>query len=267
MKILIADDELPNRILMNSLLASWGACDLVVDGAEAVEAFELAASEGQPYDLICMDLFMPVMNGDEALRAMRILEKEMGIPPQFATCVCMITGLEQGATAADLYFQGGSTATLMKPVNREQLYAKLQEFGFPPPAGTPDAPALPAGSFRDALHTIPGLDVASGLERMMGSVDLYRELLQDFLQDHENDVEKIRKAMEVGNKDIARRLAHSIKGTAGNLSAMTVHLTAKALEDALRHDHPPETCAERLAGFTEAMNTFMPAVRGILAQP
>ncbi|MBF0126836.1 MAG: response regulator [Magnetococcales bacterium] len=269
MKILIADDELANRMVMREFLGAWGQCDLVENGEEAVEAFELSASEGQPYDLICMDLFMPIMNGDEALQAIRILEKELGVPPQFETFVCMITGMEQSETATNLYYQGGSTATLVKPINREQLYVKLEEHGFIRPMELRSKVSLaPVHPITDELARIPGLDIPSGMERVMGNMELYRELVLDFLKDHGNDVEKIQKAMDSNHQDVAVRLVHSIKGTAGNISALPVQAAAKALENALRHNAPPEECKACLQEFNAAMSAFLPAVQEVLvSQP
>ncbi|MEO5333820.1 MAG: response regulator [Magnetococcus sp. YQC-5] len=261
MKILIADDELNNRILMREYLTPWGQCDLVVSGEEVVEAFELSASEGQPYDLICLDFYMSGMNGDEALRSIRVLEKEMGIPSQYETFVIMVTGQEESGDASRLYYQGGCTETLIKPITREQLYAKLEANGFVRPQELQATPA-PVQIDYQGLDQIPGLDVVGGLERMMGNIELYRELLGDFLLDHGDDVEKVQQALDANVQESAIRILHSIKGTAGNLNAFRVQMAAKELESILRQNRTEYT--DNLTEFNAAMREFTFALKNIL---
>ena len=76
MKILLAEDDFVTRKFMASFLSKYGECDVTVDGMEAVDAFMLALEEGEPYDLVCLDIMMPVMDGYQALMGIRKLEKE-----------------------------------------------------------------------------------------------------------------------------------------------------------------------------------------------
>ena len=75
MKILLAEDDFVTRKFMASFLSKYGECDVTVDGMEAVDAFMLALEEGEPYDLVCLDIMMPVMDGLQATSAIRNLNK------------------------------------------------------------------------------------------------------------------------------------------------------------------------------------------------
>ncbi|MEO5333122.1 MAG: response regulator [Magnetococcus sp. YQC-5] len=267
MKILIADDELNNRVLLHHYLASWGQCDLVNDGTEVLEAYEMAMAEGQPYDLICMDLFMQIMNGDEALRNIRLHERRQGISVQYKIFIIIITGHESIHDEEFLDHSDHCTIKLTKPFTSQQLYTALQANGFFIPESCATYPISPTDDVAPPLDSanhqvlcaIAGLDVVSGLERVMGNAELYLELLGHFFADHHDDMEKIH---TIGtNRSAVVRLLHSLKGAAGNISATRVHLAAAALEDVFLHDHTPEQRAAPLAELDAAMQELMSALR------
>ena len=236
MKILIADDEANNQRLMSHILSPLGSCDLVQTGEEAVEAFELAVLEGSPYDLICMDMLMPEMDGDDALREIRIREREWGVPPSDEVVVIMVTGQEKEKLRMfESYYQGGCTGYLVKPITKKALLEKLDEHGLLPEVAAGDGGKEAATVWDEVpFPNLPGFDVTQGLARM-GPVtavtrEIYREGLIQFRKDHENDVEKIAQALQSGETARARRLAHGVKGVAAALSAHTLWERARDLE-------------------------------------
>ena len=93
MKILLAEDDYVTRKAMDSFLSKYGECDVTVDGMEAVDAFMLALEEDDPYDLVWLDIMMPVMDGYQALMGIRNLEKERDIPKEKQVKVIMTTAL------------------------------------------------------------------------------------------------------------------------------------------------------------------------------
>ena len=127
MKILVVEDDFVSRKVLQNLLAPYGDIDIAMDGQEALKAFELAHSEGNPYELICLDIMMPNMDGHEALKAMRAREQEMGIQPADEARVVMTTALDDPKNVFEAYYQGGATAYLPKPIRRDLLVAKLKE--------------------------------------------------------------------------------------------------------------------------------------------
>ena len=74
MKILIAEDEFVSRTKLEKILSSYGECHVTVDGSEALLAFKAALETNEPYDLICLDILMPKMDGHEALQEIRKME-------------------------------------------------------------------------------------------------------------------------------------------------------------------------------------------------
>lgn len=130
---------------MERILSSFGSCDLAVNGQEAVEAFELALLDDEPYDLICLDIMMPVMDGQEALRRIREMERKQSIKNQIkaemengpakkqsqeppGTRIFMVTALDTQKDVVEAFFYGGCTDYLTKPITRDRIVEKLRKY-------------------------------------------------------------------------------------------------------------------------------------------
>lgn len=132
MRILVAEDDFGSRRMMQKLLASYGDVDVVVDGAEALQAFTLAWEEYKPYGVVFMDIMMPKMDGHEALKRIRAFEKDMGIKPKDEAKIIMTTVLEDPHNVVEAYYEGGATSYLVKPIARDRLREELARFGLRP---------------------------------------------------------------------------------------------------------------------------------------
>jgi two-component system, chemotaxis family, chemotaxis protein CheY len=130
MRALIVEDDFGSRRMMQKMLASYGECDVVVDGEEAVEAFLLAWEEFRPYDVIFMDIMMPKVDGQEALKRIRAIEKDMGIKPATEAKIIMTTVLEDPKNVMEAFNKGGATSYMVKPIDREKLLAELEKMGY-----------------------------------------------------------------------------------------------------------------------------------------
>lgn len=124
MKILVVEDDFKNRKLLQSQLSLFGECDTAVDGEEAILAFRMSLDNQQPYDLICMDIRMPNIDGKEALRKIRQIENESGYQDEDKVKVIMTTALDDAEAVVESYKEG-ATAYLVKPITKKKLVEEL----------------------------------------------------------------------------------------------------------------------------------------------
>jgi two-component system chemotaxis response regulator CheY len=133
MKSLVAEDDLPNRVTLQKMLMPFGECQTAINGYEAVAGYEKSIQENAPFDLICLDIMMPGMNGKEALRIIRQKEKEANVLPRNEVKIFMITALDAPNDVIDAFYNGACTGYLVKPVFRKDMHKMLRENGLIPP--------------------------------------------------------------------------------------------------------------------------------------
>ncbi len=120
MKVLIVEDDYTSRRFMGKLLSEYGTVDVVVDGLEALDAYLLAMQDNQPYDLICLDIMMPKVDGVKVLKAIRDYETSKGMLPEKRVKVIMTTAL-QDSQMVKQSFDIGCEAFASKPINVTQF--------------------------------------------------------------------------------------------------------------------------------------------------
>ncbi|MBF0270451.1 MAG: response regulator [Magnetococcales bacterium] len=130
MKILIADDDVNSRVILTSILAPHGECHEVMNGVEAVAAFKTALEKNDPYQLVCMDIMMPEMDGQEAVLAIRAAEKDHQVAANDETVVIMTSALDTLDSIIRSFDQGGCNAYLGKPIRRAALLEKVRNYGL-----------------------------------------------------------------------------------------------------------------------------------------
>ena len=137
MRILIVDDDLTSRCVLQALLSGRGTIDTAVTGADAVLLFAASLELGQSYGLVCLDIVMPDMDGQAALRAIRALEDARGIPSLQAAKVLMTTGVSDSKEIFRA-FRGQCEGYLVKPIDHRNLEDALRKIGVlvEEPAGT-----------------------------------------------------------------------------------------------------------------------------------
>ena len=114
---------------MASFLAKYGECDVTVDGMEAVDAFLMALEDKEPYDLVCLDIMMPVMDGYQALMGIRNLEKQKNIPADKAVKVIMTTALNEEKNVK-MAFELGCTIYSGKPIDQERFEQAMKKLNL-----------------------------------------------------------------------------------------------------------------------------------------
>jgi two-component system, chemotaxis family, chemotaxis protein CheY len=129
MRALIVEDEVTSRRVLERMLEPYGECDSAGNGVEAIDAFTTALDAGNPYQLICMDIVMPEMNGQEALAKIREIEKQRGVRADEKARIIMTTVMRDATNIFDA-FDKGIEAYIIKPVSRDDLMKQIEAFGL-----------------------------------------------------------------------------------------------------------------------------------------
>ena len=129
MKMLIVEDDQSSRLLMKTYLTPLGKVDLAGDGYQALDAFRLAWEDGEPYDLICLDIMMPGIDGHAVLREIRAQEEEWEIFGRDGVKVIMTTAVSNGKDILEA-FRFQCESYLIKPVARQKLFEEIGNLGL-----------------------------------------------------------------------------------------------------------------------------------------
>lgn len=130
MKILIVDDDLVCRMLLQDILAPYGNSHTAVNGKEAVKAFAIARGKKEPYDLIFLDIMMPEMDGQEALKEIRRMEKEKNIAGSDQVKIIMVTALGDAKNIMESFVKGQCEAYVTKPITVNGILKQVRKLGL-----------------------------------------------------------------------------------------------------------------------------------------
>jgi two-component system chemotaxis response regulator CheY len=129
MKTLIVDDDFTNRLLLQEILKPYGVTHIAENGREAVAAARVALEAGEPYDLICLDIMMPEMDGQQTLAAIRASEEAKGILSSSGAKIIMTTALGDTKNVGTAY-RNLCDGYLTKPIDKAKLLAELRRMGL-----------------------------------------------------------------------------------------------------------------------------------------
>jgi signal transduction histidine kinase/CheY-like chemotaxis protein len=225
-RILLAEDNEINQQIAVELLEGIGAKVTVANnGSEAVEHVR---QEPDTYDIVLMDLQMPVMGGYEATMKIRSEARFAKLPIIAMTAHAT---LEEKQKCLD----SGMNDHISKPIDPNMLFETVGRFYQPPPTAPPAVPPLALAATPEGLPAVDGLDTRDGLARVAGNRNLYLKLLREFAGRQGPAVAEISTALAEGDSALAERIAHTVKGVAANLGAKQVQSAASALEEIIRH--------------------------------
>ncbi|MEO6856346.1 MAG: response regulator, partial [Rhodoferax sp.] len=234
--ILLVEDNLLNQQVAGELLADAGfRVDIADNGQIAVHMVQARPAD-QPYDVVLMDMQMPVMDG---LTATRLLRQDA----LFATLPILAMTANAMQADRDRCTAAGMDGFVTKPIEPDALWRALAQWIRPraglgtrpvtadqaAPTSTAQRPHLPT-----LLHNVPGLNLALGLSRVMGKESLYLGMLHMFLAGQATASQQIQERVAQGDTSTAERLAHTLKGVAGNIGASPLQQAASEVELALR---------------------------------
>jgi signal transduction histidine kinase/CheY-like chemotaxis protein len=229
-RVLLVEDNEMNQQVATELLESAGAIVTVANhGGEAVKI--LTAGDHAPeFDVVFMDLQMPEMDGFTATRLLRSDPRLRKFPIIAMTAHALVEERQRCLDA-------GMNDHVSKPIDPDNLFATLLRWAKPrPKQGIRPETSIAKTKVHDevALPEISGIKVADGLNRVAGNRRLYRDLLVQFAAKQGDAAAQISTALEGNDVKLAERIAHTVKGVAGNLGIVEVQSVAQKLEKALR---------------------------------
>ncbi len=130
MKFLLVEDDYVSAMVLVNIMSPYGECRMAANGREAVTAFKEALDKGKPFDAAIMDIMMPVMDGQEALREIRKIEAERGIGGSDMLKVVMLTSVEDYDSVMTSFKDGQAEAFLNKPLEVDELKVQLEKTGI-----------------------------------------------------------------------------------------------------------------------------------------
>jgi two-component system sensor histidine kinase/response regulator len=255
-RILLVEDNEVNQQVATELLESAGASVRIANhGGEAVSILT-EGDEPAPFDVVFMDLQMPEMDGYTATKLLRAQPRLHGLPIIAMTAHALV---EERQRCLDV----GMNDHVTKPIDPDVLLATLLRWAKPRRLPATGGDAVAVERVDDiTLPQIGGVDLEDGLRRVVGNKRLYRDLLLQFATKQADAPAQVTAAFEGGDRKLAERIAHTVKGVAGNLGLAQVATVAGKLEKAIRHGGTVEPAL--FEEFAEVLGHQVQAIRQAL---
>ena len=262
-RILVAEDNTINQKVALNILAKFGCrADAAANGREAVEAFKSI-----DYDLIFMDVQMPVMDGISAAKKIRALEDELSLKARRNNRRIAIIAMTANAMKGDrqICLDAGMDDYLAKPVSPEAMLSKLRKW-IPAdeltsrPLQQNLSETAPCPALENAHHA--SFDLKGALFRMMGDISFLRMMLTEFQQRKQKHLRQCEAAIALRNPDMLESGAHSLKGVAANLGLNGISETAEELEQIGKSQDlsAAATCMEQLKDLCRKLDVYLDGV-------
>jgi PAS domain S-box-containing protein len=239
-KILLVEDNEVNQQVAIELLESAQLHTTIANNGK--EAVELANSTH--FDCVLMDLQMPIMDGYAATEILRSDPSKASLPIIAMTANALLEDQQRCHDA-------GMDGHIAKPIDPKEMFAMLAKNITPREHMALDPPAQPKtkNTTDFKLPALPGIDLPAALSRVLGNHESFRKLLVKFAENQGNAIIEAQEALADNDQALAQRIAHTLKGTAGNIGATLLHKKATELESALHEESiEPQTILLETAG-------------------
>jgi len=236
-RILVVEDNLTNQEIALAILEGAGIVVEIADnGKKAVEAVQRSC-----FDAVLMDIQMPEMDGYEATKMIRKNSKFKSLPIIAMTAHAM-KGDEEKCLEA------GMDGYISKPISQDRLFHtiwKLVERQKKAPCPSePEAIDVRVAETQDLPERLPGINIQEALSVLNIDKDVFKHILIGFLKNNKESTNKLKNAFDEKDWESLVQLAHSLKGSAGNIGADKLYKAAHELETAGRDETPTSALLE-----------------------
>ena len=253
--ILLVEDNLINQEVALQLLENFGLNVEVAEHGE--EAVSKVANKA--YDLILMDMQMPVMDGLQATRLIRRLHHGVQVP---------ILAMTANAFEEDRQecYAAGMNDFISKPVDPEMLQTILARW-LPAVEPIPEQNSPTSEQSKTAWDKLAILDVETALSRLGGKQEIFSNLLRQFAELHQNDADQIQICYQTGDLKTLQSLAHALKGVAGTLAMCRLQQASAQLEQALKSSSSDADVDKHIESLTLTLNEVKSAIATFFPSP
>jgi two-component system sensor histidine kinase/response regulator len=264
-RVLLVEDNEVNQEVATELLQSAGAVVTIANhGAEAVKILTEGAQPPR-FDVVFMDLQMPEMDGITATKLLRSNPRLKQIPIIAMTAHALVEERQHCIDA-------GMNDHVSKPIDPDALFSTLLKWAKPEPkpasepaAASPSQIVSARTGGESVLPQIAGVNVADGLSRVAGNRNLYVKLLSQFSSQQAGAATQIAAALDASDRKLAERIAHTVKGVAGNLGISDVQFAAQKLEKAIREGQ--DSCTTLLDQFAITLRVHVNSINHAIPDP
>lgn len=251
--LLVEDNELNQEVAIGLLSEASLKVDIAGNGQQALDQLSR-----QDYDMVLMDLQMPVMDGLTATQEIRKIKRFEKLPIVAMTANAMQQDFETCIAA-------GMNDHIAKPIDPRDLFTKLHKWitssGNTSVIKKSDSLAVKPAKAGKSLPKIAGVDVHLGMSRVLGKRPRYISMLRNYVNHQERAAAEIRDALNATDYDTAERLAHTAKGLAGNIGATELQAIAEVLEKLIKNKVDTETIERQVSDFSNALQALIEHIK------
>ena len=254
--LLVEDNQLNQEVALGLLAEASLNVEIASNGKEALDMLNK-----HDYDVVLMDVQMPIMDGLTATREIRKQQRFAKLPILAMTANAMQQDYEACIAS-------GMNDHIAKPIDPSDLFGKLLKWIHPKTDAKDSAKNNKTQSLKikDKARklVIEGVDVELGMRRVLGKLPRYMTILRTFVVNQQNAATQIKDALHAGDLVAAERLAHSSKGVAGNIGATGLQALAAILEKSIKEGAEQKVIEAQLANFAKTLASVVEHVKDVL---